>query len=406
MYKVTKLEQTSKLLAERFDAVMAERKKKPVLDDTYRRLFEIAAASSDKQKEGWPYCFNTGEIALLAEYIFEKPDRSKEEVDALLEPVKNFGADELAVVLYRAWQDNYDNSNYARVFNFMRQNKELEAHFIHDYTLQPSILMEDAIEGNVVIYICKTAAYEGDGSYESFVKLLKDFGIDPASRLYDACEQRYALVCNGRNYMKMGVEVVGGYLDELQGQDKRIFMRNMLRSMDSFQLKTFVSLVPKFNMYLGNSEGETYRKVMGKLSTEVKSKYNLWQNQFFIYDVLGKGDRSDFWLAYADAGMMTKHEHADILFITFKTFTAIEFANSEAAYFFANDYMSDVIYPMINTLQTEEEVEKWIYDNAEWGSDNSHKDHWRKAHMGNWQLDMKSYISSIIRKAQTKRDED
>ena len=102
MYKVTKLEQTSKLLAERFDAVMAERKKKPVLDDTYRRLFEIAAASSEKQKEGWPYCFNTGEIALLAEYIFEKPDRSKEEVDALLEPVKNFGADELAVVLYRA----------------------------------------------------------------------------------------------------------------------------------------------------------------------------------------------------------------------------------------------------------------------------------------------------------------
>ena len=136
MYKVTKLEQTSKLLAERFDAVMAERKKKPVLDDTYRRLFEIAAASSEKQKEGWPYCFNTGEIALLAEYIFEKPDRSKEEVDALLEPVKNFGADELAVVLYRAWQDNYDNSNYARVFNFMRQNKELEAHFIHDYSLQ------------------------------------------------------------------------------------------------------------------------------------------------------------------------------------------------------------------------------------------------------------------------------
>lgn len=401
MYTITELTKAKEKVERLHGESVLRYNRKPKLDDEYRRIFDIAAASTELQKEGWAYCFSNGEIALLAEYIFERPDRTKEEIDALLGPIKCSGDVKLAGVLYKEWQDNYDNPSYAKIFDFMIENKELQGQFIDKYILQPAQLKDEAKDNNVVIYINKTAAYEGDGSYESFIKMLSQFGIGADTRLYKACSSKFALICDGKTYLNMGAEKVGEFLDGFEGQDRRVMMRNMLRVLDSYQLKMLVSLVPKFNGYLGSSESETYQKVMRKLTKEVQDKYMLWQNQYFIFDVLGHGERAEFWSAYANMGVMRKHDHADIIYIIFDTFTVIEFAESAAAYFFANDYMEEVIHPVIDSLETEEAVEEWIYKNAEWGSDKSHKDHWRKAHVGSWQLDMKSYMSGILKKKRT-----
>ena len=43
------------------------------------------------------------------------------------------------------------------------------------------------------------------------------------------------------------------------------------------------------------------------LSKNEKEKYVLWQNQYLIYEVLGDGERSEFWMSYADRSVVEKH---------------------------------------------------------------------------------------------------
>ena len=92
-------------------------------------------------------------------------------------------------------------------------------------------------------------------------------------------------------------------------------------------------------------------------------------------------------MGYADKSIIAKHNKANVIFLTFAGFTVIEFAKGEAAYFFNNDYMNEKVEPLIC------DIEKYIYENTEWSLDKTHKDHWRKVHLGTWQLDMKSYMS-------------
>jgi len=58
--------------------------------------------------------------------------------------------------------------------------------------------------------------------------------------------------------------------------------------------------------------------------------------------------------------------------------------------------MKEVVNHNMPAFETEKEMEQWLYNNTEWSSDKDHQDHWRKAHMGNWQLDMKSYMGHYL----------
>ena len=52
----------------------------------------------------------------------------------------------------------------------------------------------------------------------------------------------------------------------------------------------------------------------------------------------------------------------------------------------------------IHSCEDEESLERWLYDETEWASDKEHRDHWRKAHVGSWELDIKKYISEQFRR--------
>ena len=59
----------------------------------------------------------------------------------------------------------------------------------------------------------------------------------------------------------------------------------------------------------------------------------------------------------------------------------------------AREYVSEGL----STAQSEEQLVTWLHDKTEWASQGENLTHWRKAHVGPWQLDMKEYIYKYSR---------
>lgn len=393
MYAVSYIKSAAEYIAD----ITADRKKnagkKPELTDEYIRLFEVIAHSNELQQSGWAYCFNNGELQLLAEYIFRNDKRNSAEIYAMLAPFRHSDSMEHVDMLYGLWQRHYNNTNYIHIFNMINESDVLRMYFDKKYGVSTLELSDCIADGKAPEYFNRIAGRESGGDYGAYCMRLNKAGLYEQSPLYRKCVNMYALVCDGKAYMKMGTDTVKDFMNKLCDDDRIVMMQNMLRVLDSFQLKKFVSLYPLFREYAGDDYSGRYRDIIAPLPEEIKKKYKLWQNQYFIYSVLGNGEKADFWMGYADKGTCTKHGHADVLFLFFDSFTVIEFTNVDAAYFFNSIYFRENIEPYICTLQTENEVEEWIYGNAEWSLDKTHQDHWRKAHVGSWQLDVKSYMS-------------
>ena len=393
MYAVSHMKGAGEYITDIIDGRKERYKKKPELTDEYIRLFEMIAHSDEFRQSGWEYCFNAGEFKLLAEYIFLNDKRKPAEIKAMLSPYRSSCSIENINILYRLWQNHYSNTNYIYLFHMINESDELRKYFSRQYGIDTSELVHFMADGRIPEYYGRIAGIDSNGEYDKYCEELQKTGIDEQSALYGECVNMYVLVCDGKAYMRMGTDTVKDFMNKLCYDDRIIMMQNMLHVLDSFQLKKFVSVFPLFREYVGESYSDSYRDIIAPLPEKIRKKYQLWQNQYFIYNILGDGEKADFWMGYADKGTFTKHGYAEVMFLCFETFTIIEFKTVDAAYFFNSNYFEKNIEPYICNMQTEREIEAWIYDNAEWSLDKTHKDHWRKAHIGSWQLDMKSYMS-------------
>ncbi len=393
MYTVSHFNGAVGYITDIVDRRKVNAEKKPNLTDEYIKLFEMVAHSDGLRQPGWAYCFNSGELELLAEYIFMNDKREPGEIKAMLSPYRRPGAIEFINILYSLWQNHYKNKNYIHLFNIINESDELRTYFGRQYGVDTSELAGYLADGRVPEYFSRIAGIGGNGEYNNYCEKLQKSGVDVQSLLYSECVNMYALVCDGKAYMRMGTDTVKDFMKKLCHDDRIIMMQNMLRVLDSFQLKKFVPVFQLFREYVGDKNSESYREVIAPLPDEIRKKYLLWQNQYFIYSILGDGEKSEFWMGYADRGTITRHGYANILILCFESFTAIEFKNVDAAYFFNSMYFEENIEPYICNMQTEQDIEEWIYNNTEWSLDKTHQDHWRKAHIGSWQLDMKAYMS-------------
>lgn len=392
----------------------------PEYDSYYEDLFKMIAKGHGRQLEGWQYCLSEGELLLLADSIYR--------YDLPAEPlIKVFaGVDKFQYIekIYRGWQDKgwqpdgagrqtgiAGNQEQYRgrgdvagnraaevLFVIITADNSLHEMFKEKYRVSPVDILDNIRNNTLIQFMGEQAGLYCDGTYTGFAGALAGFGLSEEGALYKACMKRFMLVCNGKAYMEMGCDKTHAFFDELELSDRKAMTHNMLKVMDEFQLRTFVSFAPIFRELIGNEGSAGYREIVEPLPSICRQRYVVMQNQYLIYDILGDTPRAAFWMVYADKGIIRVNEPTSTLFLEFPSFTVIEFRNADAAYFFNNEYMRDAVYGRIEHINDEEELEKWLYNNTEWSLDKDHQDHWRKAHMGNWQLDMKSYMSHNLRK--------
>lgn len=395
MYTVSELVEVNNSLADRLNRQRQEERRVPELDEYYRGLFGRIASDCSQASEGWFYCLMPGELVLLCNYICsEESEVNRNNLIKIFSQTKLFN---YVDILYSGWQDNYTNEGFQGLFVVIKNNLKLNKVFAEKYKLKAADILNNLSENHITEYIVSCAGTECNGTYDSFCEELEAFGLRTASKIYEDCKRKFALVCNAKAYMNMGADVVESFMKDLSEEEMISLIKNMLIVLDGYQLRGFVQLAPKIVTFIGDNNSKMYQKTIAQLSPKSCKNYMIWQNQYLIYEVLGDGPRAAFWMNYLDKGVLNKNEKLSVLLLEFPSFTVIEFRSFDAAYFFNNTYMKELVGNGIASAEDEQELENWLHDNTEWSSDIEHKDHWRKAHVGNWQLDMKTYMSRHLR---------
>ncbi len=408
MYQPSSIEKA----AERIKAKRAQaeaKKQEPLqLNDAYRKLFVNMAEGSYNLKgkngktiaaeqgaAGLGYCLSKQEKVLLCNYLCIE---AKAEHTALLGSILCEDMDaSLLTLVYEGMQDNYDRAELKPLFSMLCTNKNFGTEFQKKYKSKPDGILKAMLEGNIVIYINTAAGFGGSRTQGSYTEALADLGIAEGKKLYRKCAELYAIVCDAAEYRRIGVEGLKKLSADFSDALRKNLLCNMLTVLDAYQLRQFIPLLPDFMALTGEEGSKTYKEVLADISPAQREKYRLWTNQYSIWLALGSGERADFWLNFSKSMRINRHAESGALLLDFGKFVVIEFVNESPAYFYDKKYFTEHVSEGLSVSKSEDALVTWLHDKTEWASQGENLSHWRKAHVGTWQLDMKEYINKYSR---------
>lgn len=300
--------------------------------------------------------------------------------------------DDMLPLLYDKCIMHYDEKNYIPIFGELKTNRRFLDAVKAKYGCNAEPLFDAMEKGGAREYVNNYAGVSGEGK-SGYLEALKTFGIDEESRLYKACVQIYIVVCNAAEYKALGVGKIKELTADFDDNLERRLLKNMLRKLDAYQLRAYVSMIERFSLLTGDRGSDEFTVATNELTQQEIAKYCTWVSQYKILQTLGNGPVADFWYGFADKAEIIVHGPTKTLILDFGKFVVLELVSGEAAYFYDKEYYYDKVSAGFSLSGTEAELEKWLHDNTEWAAQGEHLNHWRKAHKGNWQLDMKEYIN-------------
>lgn len=390
-YEPICLEKTNSQIQKAREDYLKQQKQPLSMNEDYRSLFHQIAASGSSEAKSWAYALQNREIELLCTYLFEEAN----EADALCLVMTICEKMNTALVkyLYQKVQDYFDDKRLFSVYGYLRANENFATAFFSLYGIRPDGIFGSLQQGNGIQYINSRAGKTGNSTKVSYLEGLSSLGVVLDTRLFLECTKFYIMVCDASEYRRMGADNLLQFAGKLEKDLKIRLLHNMLKCMDSYQLRMFVPLLDIFRPITGKLNSESFYDAMRGLTSEQIEKYKLWLNQYQIWFVLGTSERADFWMSYAGTCITSLHEPSHALLLTFKEFTVIEFQKEGyAAYFYDNLYFEEKVKEGLALSTSEEELEAWLYQKTQWGAQGDHIGHWRKAHKNNWKLDMKEYM--------------
>ncbi len=408
MYQPSSIEKTAEQIREKRAQAEAKKQQTLTLNDAYRKLFLGMAEGNYNLKDkngkkigaeagaaGLGYCLSKQEKELLCSYLCTE---AKAEHTALLGTILCEDMDAaLLALLYEAMQDNYDRAELKPLFSMLCSNKNFGTEFQNKYKIKPEGILKAFNDGNVVIYVNTVAGFGGSRTQGSYTEALADLGIAEGKKLYRKCAELYAIVCDAAEYQRIGVEGLKKLSADFSDQLRKNLLCNMLTVLDAYQLRQFIPMLPEFMALTGEEGSKTYKEVLGDISPAHRDKYRLWTNQYSIWLALGSGERADFWLNFSKSMRINRHAESGALLLDFGKFVVIEFVNESPAYFYDKKYFTEHVSEGLALSKSEEALVTWLHDKTEWASQGENLTHWRKAHVGSWQLDMKEYINKYSR---------
>ena len=381
----------------RLDDMRSERlARKPVipseLDDRYREIFRRMGRFRGSYVKGLGFCLEPAEKGLLAQYLFSEAQESEKNTlsSALMEDLDSGGASGL----YEQCVLHFDDRGYKPLFGLLRTHKGFAKAVEKEYGYKPDGAMNAFIEGNAAEYFNGVASMKASSGENGYFDALERIGVPKGSRLFQECAKLYVLVCDAKEYKRLGAEELMKVTEDWSADLKRRLLTNMLTKLDAFQLRAFVPMLDMFIKLTGVEGTSSYNSIMAGISKNNQQKYAKWMSQYVIMDTLGDSERANFWLDYLDRCVVSKHGPSGALILDFGTFKVIEFKSDIAAYFYDTEYYQQVVMDGLSTAASEEALDRWLELKTEWAQQAGENEmHWRKAHKGNWKNDMRDYIT-------------
>lgn len=384
------------------EARVSERDRDRELNDFYIDLFSQMSDKS-RPESGLGFCLLPAEKVLLARYASMGtsgsaagaiPGDTRRRLARILLQDPTEAA---TFALYSGILENYDSEgiselcselkNYAGQF-LLPIEKRIET--------SPAEILDGIIEGIAPMKICDLASRKL--GLASYTEILEQFGLTKEMKLYRECVQLFVVVCGAEEYRQIGESKLFEIAESFDPELRTRLLRNMLVNLDSFQLRGFTSLLDIFKELAGDRGTASFEGTLGGLEAKAIDRYDVWLSQYKIRELLGTGERADFWMGYAGKVSVILLAQQEALIFDFGKFKTIELKDVDAAYFYDKEYYEKCVRDGISDSKSQEELENFLYNKTEWASQGENLLHWRRAHVRNWQLDMKDYISKNLRK--------
>ena len=363
------------------------------LNDEYRAMFAKMGKFRGGYIKGLGFCLEPEEKGLLAQYLFNEADESEKNTlsSALMEDLESGGAQGL----YKQCILHYDDKAYKPLFSLLRTHVGFAKIVEREYGYKPDGAMGAMSEGRAPEYFNGVASMKASSDQNGYFEALKKIGVPEGCKLFDECAQLYVLVCDAKEYKRLGVEELMKNTEGWNEDLKRRLLSNMLVKLDAFQLRAFVPMLKMFISLTGEEGSQKFEKNMAGVSPVNRRKYATWMSQNVIVDVLGHSERAEFWLDYIDRCTVSKHGPSGALILDFGVFKVIEFHSDISAYFYDKEYFDTVVVEGLARTHSEEALDEWLEKKTEWAQQEGENNmHWRKAHKGNWKVDMRNYIAT------------
>ena len=362
------------------------------LDDRYRRMFAKMGTVRGRYVKGLGFCLEPEEKALLAQYLFTEAQESEKPTlsAALMEDLD----EKTARGLYTQCIKHYDDKGYRPMFESLRTDRKFADIVEKEFGYKPDSAFAAMLENRAPEYFNGVAGMKISAGGEGYFEALEKLGVVKDCKLFEECAQLYVLVCDAKEYKRIGADqlrdVTASWNDDL----KRRLLSNMLMKLDEFQLRAFIPMLDMFIKLTGPKGTAAFDKNLAGIPEKAKRKYLNWMNQQLIFGAFGPGERAEFWVDFIESCSITKHGPSGALIFDFGGFKVIEFKSDLAAYFYDTEYFDRVVVDGLSTAGSERELDAWLEKRTDWvqKDDDENKLHWRKAHKGNWKIDMMEYI--------------
>ena len=364
------------------------------------RIFEKIGEKPLSEMQGIAYCLSAEEKNLLIPYMFSRmkaaqegqadpktvEDHVNKYISILTESSEKI-PDDVVMDIYRGCQDNFKSPALMPLYKRLEKDDAFCDSLRRQSGQDAKELMHQFAEGNVAAYFNKLATAK-TGQNGNYAQALEMVGVVKDTALYNECMVYFIVICNAEEYRKFKEEDLYEMAKDFDDDMKKKLLINMVKNLDTVQLRKYASLVELFEPVTGAKGSEKYIAVMEDLAPQYQSRYAVWLNQFLITRMLGKTDVANFWMNYSSKISVQVHPCGSVI-LDFGKFVVIEIVETNTAFFYEMGYYKENVSPNIIDFETEKDLSAYLSGKTDMNAGMN----WRRVHMGDWQYSVRDYIS-------------
>lgn len=260
-------------------------------------------------------------------------------------------------LLYRSWQNSYDNKkcnlflldalkNCSDIISFFEGKHLNEANF-------SKILLSKCVYEEFGT-LCYNTNFP---TWIPFEERLQYFGISAETVLCRNCTFYLYTFCDKEEYLLAGEEKILNIIRQYPTNKLQAFLNNFLLLFSLAELARFTAIARYLSEITGETEDHKWKTFFAGFPKTVIAKYRYWINILKINDYFGTDERSLFWKNYQFENVL-KYSRSNSIIMEFEHHYVVEFLGQRSGPMYVYEKENGIF---------DRQIREWflIYNNAE-----------------------------------------
>lgn len=250
-----------------------------------------------------------------------------------------------AELLYKNWQDSYENEQCNEYLGEMIKRDECFQELLKEYKINVNQFSDVITNGEPISYFTSIILEEKAHNTIILDDLAVEYGIKQESRLFYQIKYLFFTFCNKEEYLNKDKEELLGIVKKYANSSKKdlfAFVKNFLSELSLRELEKYEDLARYLITRIGDKGTQSFEAFFN--DDPIVSKYVNWINIILLNDIFGNDERSNFWKQFKFDNI-TRYRRSNCVVLSMNGYSAIEFLGKGMgpAYFCHNDIYKEKI---------------------------------------------------------------